>query len=123
MPTPTPPPSSPGLVRRTVERAVERCRQLEYGRGIERPDLTRAALVGAGVLAVVLATFLAGPSFVGDSARALFLPEAAAREAAARRIEVLPGSVTVPRGADQKVALQAIGFAPEGARDRHPQRL
>lgn len=104
---------APGLVQRTVEQAVRRCRELEFGRRIERPGLRRSAAVGAGVLAVALVTLFAGPTLVGDAARALFLPRAAeGTEGAALRVEVTPGSVTVPRGADQKVALRAVGFEP-----------
>lgn len=107
---------APGLVRRTIEEAVKRCRHVEYGRHIEKPNLQRSAAVGGGVLLAGLLTFLAGPAFVVDSARAMFFPAAAgAAEGAAVRVDVSPGSVTVPRGADQKVSVRAVGFSPDQA--------
>src|SRR5690606_29962429 len=98
---------SPGLARKTIETAVARCRKIESGRNLEKKDLNRSAGLAAGVLMAALALAFISPTYVRQSARALFLPlrTTAAEAADIMRVEVAPGDTTIARGADLPVSV------------------
>ncbi|HEV2132356.1 MAG TPA: DUF4175 family protein, partial [Longimicrobiaceae bacterium] len=104
---------SPALLQRTIEAAIERCREIDEGRRVEQRNLTRFTLLVAGVAAASVAVILLSPAVVKDSASTLFYlrqPEAAAAPTPALSIEVLPGDTTVARGAIQAISAQLHGF-------------
>jgi hypothetical protein len=96
------------LIRRLIERAVERCAAVGNGHAIERPELVRSSgvLAGATVLGLVLA--ILHPAFLTHGASYLFRPWGS-REAP-YGIEVTPGNVTIARGADLKVSASLRNF-------------
>ncbi|MEX2584371.1 MAG: DUF4175 family protein, partial [Gemmatimonadota bacterium] len=102
---------SPGLARRTIETAVQRCRKVEAGRRLESGSLTQSAGLIGGVVAVGLLLFLLSPNFVRLGARALFLPLPVAQAADVMRVAVAPGDTAVARGADLPVTAELFGFA------------
>lgn len=104
---------SPALIRRTIELAVERCRDVEDGRRIDQRQIQRfgAAVAGAAVIGIVLVGF--SPAFVRHGANALLNPLTSAETATPYRISVEPGNVTIPRGADQQVRAALDGFDSE----------
>src|SRR5690606_8206067 len=108
---------SPALARRTIELAVQRCRQIEAGRHLEERSLKRSAGLLAGVVATALILAFVSPTFVRQSARALFLPlrTTAAEAADIMRVGVEPGDTTIARGADLPVSAELIGFGGRNA--------
>lgn len=106
---------SAALVRRVVEAAVEKCREIEYGRRVERPSLRRAGGALGAVVAAAAVVFLAGPAYLRYGALAVLWPARSAEAASPYRIEVTPGRVTVARGADVAVAARLVGFGAERA--------
>jgi hypothetical protein len=104
---------SPVLASRTVEDAIERCRAIDFGRRIERPEINRFAtvLATAAVAGLVMALF--SPGFLRHGTEALLLRPADA--ANPFRVSVEPGSVTIPRGADQAIHARTVGFDAAGA--------
>jgi hypothetical protein len=107
--------ASTPLVRRLVESAVEKCRAIEDGRGVERGPLRRYAGVGAGIAVAALALFLLGPSFLRHALSALLVVSRSVEAAVPYRIDVTPGNVTLPRGADQIVGAELHGFGADDA--------
>lgn len=106
---------SPALVRRLVESAIERARSIEEGRRVERAPLRRyAGALGAAML-VAIAIFLLGPSYMRHALSALLVLSRSVEAAAPYRIEVKPGSTTVPRGADLAVSARLVGFQSDQA--------
>ena len=104
---------SPALARRTVEAAIQRCREIGGGQRIERRSVQRSGALLAGAAMLGLLLILISPAFLRHGASVLFFPFGAAEAANPYAIEVLPGDVTIPRGADQLVSAQLQNFGAE----------
>ena len=101
------------LVKRLVDSAIEKARALEDGRRVERKPLN--AYVGA-VSLVALATlglFWFGPAYLRHALSALVLVSRSVEAAVPYKIEVKPGNVNVPKGADQAITAELLGFTAE----------
>ena len=107
-------PASP-LVRRLVESAVEKVRALEHGRRLERGQLRRYAGAFALIAAAAVAIFTLGPAFMRHALSALLVVSRSVEAAVPYRIEVTPGNVTLPRGADQTITASLMGFDSDQA--------
>ena len=101
---------SPELVRRVIELAAEKVRDIDMGRGVEQQQLQKSSglLIAAGVTAIAL--FLFGPAYLRHGITALLTPMGSVEAASPYQIEVLPGDATVARGADQTVTARLLGF-------------
>ena len=101
---------SPQIVRRLIQSAAEKVRDIDMGRTVERQQLKRSSglLGAAGVAAVLL--FVFGPDYLRHGVSALLTPMSSVKAASPYIIEVLPGDVTIARGADQTVTARLIGF-------------
>jgi hypothetical protein len=101
---------SPALLKLLVNRAVEKARAVEYGRRIER----RGLFQGFGILGflsfAILSFLLLGPAGLRYGMTALVLPTTEAAEVSPYSILVLPGNVTLARGADLMVTAELRGF-------------
>ena len=107
-------PASP-LVRRLVESAVEKVRALEHGRRLERGQLRRYAGAFTLIAAAAVAIFTLGPAFMRHALSALLVVSRSVEAAVPYRIEVTPGNVTLPRGADQTITASLMGFDSDQA--------
>jgi hypothetical protein len=106
---------SASLVRRLVQSAVEKCREIEGGRAVERPHVRRyGATLGAIALAAI-ALFVLGPAYLRHALSALLVISGDVEAAAPYHIEVTPGNATVPRGADQTITAHLTGFDADQA--------
>jgi hypothetical protein len=101
------------LVKRLVDSAIEKCRALEEGRRVERRPLKTYAGAIAVVVMATLALFSFGPAYLRHAASALLLISRSVEAAVPYRIEVTPGNVNVPKGADQAITAQLLGFTSE----------
>ncbi len=101
---------SPALARKTIETAIERCHSIDDGRRVDQRQIRRfgAAAVAAAIVGFVLVGF--SPAFVRHGAKALLNPLTSGDAASPYRIDVQPGNVTIPRGADQEVRAVLHGF-------------
>src|SRR3954453_9462969 len=106
---------SPALVRRLIESAIERCRTIDEGRGVERLPLKRYAGALGAALLIALAVFTLGPSYMRHALSALLVLSRSVEAAAPYRIEVKPGNATVPRGADLAISARLLGFQSDQA--------
>src|SRR5687768_9833012 len=73
---------SPALAKRLVENAVQRTRNIDDGRRIERQTLFRSTGALAGIALAALAVLVIGPPFLKHSAKLLLFPFASVAEAA-----------------------------------------
>ncbi len=110
------------LVEHLVRQAVEKCRAVDYSHSIEREGVRRhlVTLGGVAVVAALLIGF--GPAFLRQGLSALLVIYRSAEAATPYRIEVTPGTATVPRGSDQQVKAKLVGFKAgdaEGADAKH----
>jgi hypothetical protein len=101
---------SPSFLRRTVEQAVEQVREVEYGRRIEQRSLYRSMGVLGGLAVASLIMLLMAPPAVWSGLSALMMPLKDVVESSPYLVEVEPGDVTIPRGADQLVSAALSGF-------------
>src|SRR5690348_1084927 len=93
-------PESAALVRRVIEQAIEAVARMDAANRVERIPLRRyAAATGVTALVAVLA-LLVGPAFLRHAMTALVLIPSV-QAASPYRIDVTPGDITVPKGADQ----------------------
>ena len=106
---------SPALARRLVEQAIERCGAIERGRRLEAQPLRRYAVAIGGTIAVALLLLILGPAYLRQGTSALLLMAGDVLEASPYRIEVKPGSATVPRGSDQAITARVQGFESDKA--------
>jgi hypothetical protein len=104
------PDHSPALVDRLVELAVEKCRALETQRAIDRAAMRRHLLTMGGVLAAAALLVVFGPAYLRHGLSALLVLSRSAEAASPYKIEVRPGTATVPRGSDQTVSAKLLGF-------------
>jgi hypothetical protein len=107
-------PTSP-LVRRLVESAVEKVRAIEHGRRLERATVRRYAGAFGLIALAAIAIFSLGPAFLRHALSALLVVSRSVEAAVPYRIEVTPGNVTLPRGADQTITASLVGFDADQA--------
>jgi hypothetical protein len=107
-------PNSP-LVRRLVQSAIEKVRELEHGRRIERAPLRRYSGAFAAIAITAFAIFALGPAFLRHALSALLVVSRSVEAAVPYRIDVTPGNATVPRGADQTITAALSGFDSDQA--------
>jgi hypothetical protein len=100
---------SPELVHRLLESAVTKIRDVDMGRSVEHQNLRGSSgwLGAAAVVALLL--FMLGPGYLRHGLIAL-LPMGSAEAASPYLIDVVPGDVTVARGADQEIIANLHGF-------------
>jgi len=103
--------TSPELLQRLVEQAVEKASDVEYGNRIEQRALYQASGALGVVTIGVLAFIFMGPSNLRYGVNALLFPTTEAAEVNPYSISVEPGDVTVARGSDQFVTAELVGFA------------
>ena len=103
-------PARTELLEAVVERAVRRCRRINYGRSIERSAIRRSAAVLGGLALASFAVFLLGPGFVRHASTALFFPARAAEAVNPYSISVTPGDTTISRNSDLMVSAVLGGF-------------
>lgn len=101
---------SPVLINRLVENAIERAHEIHEGQRIERDPMMRYAWISGGVALAAVALFTFGPAYLRHALSAIFVISTDAEAAAPYRIEVKPGSIKVPKGADQMINATIAGF-------------
>ena len=101
---------SRALVDRLVQGAVEKCRELEYHRTIERAGLRRHVMTLASVAAATILLVVFGPAFLRQGLSALLVIYQSTEASTPYRIQVTPGTATVPRGSDQQIKAKLFGF-------------
>jgi hypothetical protein len=104
------PAASPALARRTLEQAIERCRDIEDGRRVDRTALNRFATASSAMAIVGIGMALFAPPLLRHGADALLNPFRAAAAVNPYRIQVEPGDATIARGADQVVTATLFGW-------------
>ena len=98
------------LLQEVVRHAVQQCRRIDHGRGIERTSIRRSTgMVGGLTLASVLFVVL-GPGFLRHGMSALFLPTRAAESVNPYGVAVRPGDTTISRNSDLMVSATLRGF-------------
>ena len=104
---------SPELVGRLIESAVQKVRDVDMGRPVERQKIQGSSgLLGAAAVVAVL-LFIFGPAYLRHGVMALLTPMGSAEAASPYQIDVLPGDATVARGSDQAVTANLMGFETE----------
>jgi hypothetical protein len=106
---------SPALVRKLVEVAIERMHEVGDGRRIEQIPVRRYATTTGIVALVALALFALGPAYLRHALSALLVISRDVEAAAPYRIDVTPGNLTVPKGADQTITAKLHGFTASEA--------
>jgi hypothetical protein len=101
------------LVKRLVDSAIEKARALDEGRRVERKPLN--VYTGAVALVVLgtLALFWIGPAYLRHALSALVLVSRSVEAAVPYKIDVKPGNVNVPKGADQAITAELFGFTAD----------
>jgi len=101
---------SPDLTHRVVEIALERARDVQFGRRVEQSNLYRFAGALTVLALFALGTTLMGPQHLRNGLAALLRPTVDAAEVNPYSIAVTPGDVTIPRNSDQTVTATLSGF-------------
>src|SRR5688572_25195181 len=101
------------LVRKVVEQAIEACVSMDAARRADHEPIRRSGLALAGVAAVAALIVFVGPAFLRNAVAALSLLSQNIEAAAPYRLEVTPGNLTVPKGADQGVTAKLLGFTSD----------
>src|SRR5262249_45006742 len=109
---------SRALADRLVRQAVETCRAIDNGRMIERRHVKRHGATLAGIAVAALLLVALGPAYLRHGLSALLVVSRSAEAASPYRIEVTPGTASVPRGSDQQVKATLVGFAAPDAEVR-----
>jgi hypothetical protein len=101
---------SPELLGLLVKRAVERARAVEFGKRIERRGLYQGSGTLAFLSLAIFLFFVLGPEGLRYGVKALALPTTEAGEVSPYSIAILPGDVSLARGADQLITAELRGF-------------
>jgi hypothetical protein len=107
--------ASPALRNQVIEVALERARQVQFGRRVEQGKLYRFAGALTALVVLALGSTLLGPAHLRHGLAALLMPTRDAAEVSPYSIGVTPGDVTIPRNSDQMVAAMLGGFAAADA--------
>ncbi|MBR9990901.1 MAG: hypothetical protein KFH98_14160, partial [Gemmatimonadetes bacterium] len=102
--------ASPALAQRTVEYAVERCREIDDGRAVDRRDLHRFAAAVAVTLLFGIGLTGFGPPLFRQGAGSLLNPYSASAHTSPYRVDVQPGDATIARGSDQIITAILHGW-------------
>ncbi|MGE0352925.1 MAG: hypothetical protein AB7Q69_06745 [Gemmatimonadales bacterium] len=100
------------LALKVAELAVNRLHSVDDGRRIDRPAIRRSGGVLAGATLFGLAAFLLGPAFLRQGAPYLF-PRFGGERPSPYSIDVTPGSVTLPRGADLQIQARLNNYTAD----------
>jgi hypothetical protein len=100
------------LVHRLIERAIESCAAIGGGRRVEQPRLTRLSGALTGVVLAGALVLLLQPGFISHGAPFLLTPWAT-DAASPFAIDVEPGDVELPRGADLRVVARLRNFGAD----------
>jgi len=98
------------LLKRLIESAIERCRQTDLGRDVERQSLRRSAVALAAIGVATALVFIVGPAYLRQGALAVLVPAGGVEAASPYRLEVTPGDATVSRGSDVSITAKIVGF-------------
>ena len=101
---------SPAMVRRLVRVAIEQCVEIDEGRRVERKNLVKSSGLLAGATLTGMVFLLLSPGFLRHSAPFLLTPWNPSAAVSPYAIEVSPGDVALPRGADLRVTAQLLNF-------------
>ncbi len=104
-----------GLLQEVVARAVEQCRQIDYGKRIERSSVRRSAAVLGGIALASAVLLLFGPGFLRHGASALLFPARGAETVNPYGISVEPGDTTISRNSDLTISSVLRGFESDEA--------
>jgi hypothetical protein len=104
------PGESEAMLERLIRSAIEKCDEVDLGRGLERRSLRRSAALLAAIAAAAAAIFTIGPAYLRQGALAVLVPVSGVEAASPYRIDVQPGDATVARGADVTVTARLSGF-------------
>src|SRR5687767_4982438 len=107
------PGTSSTLVKRLVASAVEKAHALEEGRRVERKPLNAYAAATALVVLGAIALLWLGPAYLRHALSALLVLSRSVEAAVPYRIDVKPGTISVPKGADQAITAELFGFAAD----------
>jgi len=110
--------ASEALEGQVVESALQRARDIDFGRRIEQKGLYRASGALAALALASLALLLLGPTQLRSGAAALLFPTRDAGTVNPYSISVSPGDVTIARGSDQLVT---INSSPPSCRASRPR--
>ncbi|MEX2178119.1 MAG: DUF4175 family protein, partial [Gemmatimonadaceae bacterium] len=103
---------SPEMASRVRGMAVSRARAVNDGRGVDARGLRLAFAALGGAAAMLLVVLTLGPTSLRYGMGALLSPWASAEEVNPFRLDVLPGDVTIARGASVVVTATPVGFQP-----------
>ena len=106
-------PLSPALTEKLVQSAADRCRDINFGHGIDRQGLRRSSGALAGMLVAGALLLMVNPAFVRNGLPFLLFPWSGSVAENPYAIDVAPGDTLLPRGADLRVNAQLIGFDAE----------
>jgi Domain of unknown function (DUF4175) len=109
------PDHSPRLVEKLVEQAIEQCRAVERGSVVDQSAVKRHAVTLAAIAAITALIVALGPAYLRQGLSALLVISRSAEASSPYSIEVAPGNVKVPRGADQAVRAKLVGFTAKDA--------
>ena len=104
---------SPALAQKLVQSAADRCRDIQFGQGIDRQGLRRSSGALAGVLLTGAFLLIVNPLFMRNGAPFLFFPWMGSVAESPYAIDVTPGDTLLPRGADLRVNAKLLGFDAE----------
>lgn len=108
-------PLSHALVDRLVESALDKCATSGVDVRIEQRPVRRYGLVIAATVVAATTAVLFGPGYLRAALSALFDVSGSAEAAVPYRIDVTPGDLTIPKGADQAVTARLLGFSTDDA--------
>ncbi len=103
---------SPALTERLVLTAVSQCESIENGRRIERTNIYRSSGMLAGVMAMAAGVIFFSPLFLSNGMPFL-LGTGATDGESPYAVAVSPGSITVARGADERIVATLVGFVSD----------
>lgn len=106
-------PAPTELLEAVVERAVKRCRKIDYGKSIERSAIRRSSGALGGLALASFALVFLGPGFFRHASSALFFPARAAEAVNPYSVSVSPGDTTISRNSDLMVSAVLGGFNSE----------
>jgi hypothetical protein len=101
---------SAGMIDLVIKDALDKSKRVDFSVFLNRRRLTSFGVLGIAAGLALVALFTWGPSFFPYGFNQLYFPWTEASRGSLMTIRITPGDIEVPKGSDQEIQAQLVGF-------------
>jgi hypothetical protein len=101
---------SAGMIDLLITDALDKSKRVDFSIFLNRRRLASFGLLGVAACLALFALFTWGPSFFPYGFNQLYVPWTEASRISLMTIRIAPGDIEIPKGSDQEIRAQLVGF-------------